>query len=517
MATHFFNGIIYTDSRTKTSSLYVDDEGLVCTEDSFNSSTSQESIDLVGTCLIPSFRDGHAHPVLAGREALSVDISAATTTDELGKLISSYHKVNPQLTWLEAGPYNRAIAGSLDSRTLDSFVSSIPVILHADDHHTIWVNSKALEIAGLTAFSAPRFKTIGVDLDHNRRPTGILRETAAKNIVLKHAPEKTIEQDSKALRIAEDILIRSGITELQDAWVDAQIFHIYKRLKGELRLNYYLALSLSPATLAEDFKFITEAKSETLTSNVTVHAVKIFVDGVFGSATAAVSEPYLSSNNHGQLNWSKPELLTALIFLKDIGLQAHLHAIGDYAVSFALDVIQESGTENAVIAHAELTNPEIIARCKELGVTLCVQPYWAQRNDLLNSCLNNLGENRLNSLYAFRSFLEAGLNIAFSSDWPVSSVKPIEGITAAIHRRILSSQTPHNQTEAITLEQALDAYTSGVSMMLRGEPTMLNLGSDFDAVILNKDLMQQDLEGMNSLEVLAVYKKGTKLFPHHQD
>ena len=146
-----------------------------------------------------------------------------------------------------------------------------------------------------------------------------------------------------------------------------------------------------------------------------------------------------------------------------------------------------------------------------------MQPYWAQRNDLLLTCEHHLGQERLDSLYSFRSFVDAGIQTAFSSDWPVSSYKPIEGIATAVFRRLRTDQIPHNESQSISIQEALAAYTTGVTTMLGSAPADLNIGSSFSAVLLNADLMHQDLEGFNSLEVLAVYKAGTRLFPHHQD
>jgi len=516
MAKHFFNGVIYIDSKTKISDLYVSENGNVCSAEEFESSPTKETIDLQGNCLIPSFRDGHIHPLLGGREALGLDVSKAKTVEELGNLLKEYLAQHPDTVWLDAGTYNRGIVGEQNKETLDLYVDTVPVILHADDHHTIWVNSKALKRAGLTALSIPRYRISGIDVDNKRQPSGILRESKAKDLVLKHAPRRTLEQDAQALLKAESLLIAAGITAVQDAWVDENILNVYKHAEPSLNLTYHLAFSLNQESLDSEFDFIQKAKQSFKDSKIHAHALKIFIDGVFGSATAAVAEPYLSTNETGEINWDKDSLDKALSFARDNGLQAHLHAIGDSAIAFALNSIERTETTNAVIAHAELTNQVIIERIKTLGVTLCVQPYWAQRNDLLQTCLHHLGQDRLDFLYSFRSFLNAGIPLVFSSDWPVSSYKPLEGIATAVFRKFLPEQKIHNEAESISIQEALSAYTTGVTTMLGTEPAILGIGSSFDAVVLSADLMQQDLEGLVSLEVLSVYKGGTRLFPHNQ-
>lgn len=517
MAIHFFNGSIYTDPNSKTLNLYVSDLGVVCSIEEFEQSTTKEIINLEGKCIIPSFRDGHLHPLLAGREALGLDVSKARTVGELGTLLKDYLANHPEISWLDAGTYNRGIIGNQSRESLDEYVPNIPVVLHADDHHTIWVNSEALSIAGISASSTPSFEINGIDVDQEGQPTGMLRESRAKDLVLRHAPELTLESESRALLKAEELLIAAGITEVQDAWVDSAILAVYKQTEHLLKLSYHLAFSLNSQTLQEDFRFVKAAKESLQGAKIKPRAVKIFIDGVFGSATAAVSTPYLSTKSTGELDWEANTLAEALNFAQINQLQSHLHAIGDAGIQFALNAIELSGTSNAVIAHAELTNDLLIQRAKSLDVTLCLQPFWAQRNDLLKTCLHHLGQDRLDSLYSFKSFLQAGIPIAFSSDWPVSSFKPLEGIATAVFRRLTSDQLPHNQSESISIQEALAAYTTGVTMMLGSEPANLNIGSSFSAVLLSGDLMQQDLEGLVSLEVLAVYKDGSKLFPHHQN
>jgi len=518
MAQHFHNGTIYSTPYNQVPELFINDEGKVCSEQQFFDSPNKELIDLKGKVLIPSFRDGHLHPLLSGREAQGLNVTKAKTVTELGFLLRDHIEQNPGLTWLDAGTYNRGIAGEQTCWTLDEFVSSIPVILHADDHHTIWVNSRALELAEISNTNIPEFSIGGIDVDPDGNPIGILRESQAKELILSKAPRRTTSADVEAMLLADQLLLESGITEAQDAWVDADILQTYLNAAPRLRLDYKLAIGLTPETLTSDLAFAIQAK-EQLAGNARIiaHSVKIFVDGVFGSATAAVSQPYLTTLKTGDLNWSFDTLCRALIFAKAENLQPHLHAIGDAAVEFALDAIESVGVENAVIAHAELVSHELLLRAKRHKVTCCVQPYWAQRNDLLLTCIDHLGEERLNDLYAFKSMLQLGIPVVFSSDWPVSSYKPLDGIGVAVFRQRDAEQAKHNPEQALSMQEALTAYTSSVAKMLNSGTGELTVGSDFDAQIISADLNNQDLESFSTLQVLAVYKSGVRLFPHHQD
>jgi predicted amidohydrolase YtcJ len=215
------------------------------------------------------------------------------------------------------------------------------------------------------------------------------------------------------------------------------------------------------------------------------------------------------------LNWSKDSLVETITRAHQLGLQAHIHAIGDKAIGFALDAIDlaQAGNLPPVIAHAELTNSSLLARVKDKNISLCVQPYWAQLNDMLRSCIKHLGEDRTHALYAFKDMLQLGINVVFSSDWPVSSYKPFEGIAVAVNRRLQNAMPRHNEGQAINLEQALDAYTINNLKMLGKKASVLKAGDPFDAALIEGKLKQKNLGELASSKILAVYKSGVNLLP----
>jgi predicted amidohydrolase YtcJ len=141
-----------------------------------------------------------------------------------------------------------------------------------------------------------------------------------------------------------------------------------------------------------------------------------------------------------------------------------------------------------------------------------MQPYWAQNNGMLLSCRDHLGDNRLNSLYAIKDMLAADLNVSFSSDWPVSTPSVLAGITVAVFRQGAVNMPKHNPDQAITLEQAIDAYTSSACKLLgsKGLGTLV-IGQPFDAVAIDKNLKEEDLDGYLTAKVLATYKAGKNL------
>ena len=519
MITKYHNGTIYLGDNRYSNEVYVNQEGLVASERDYYDAEAREEIDLKGQMLIPAFRDAHAHPLFAGRESLGAEITGLTSLEHIGKALKDYRAENPGITWLDGASYDRNLGDDKTRQALDQFVPDIPVVLHAEDHHTLWVNTRALEVAGLLRTDLPVLSEGGIDLGNDGLPNGILREWQAMQLVLSVAPKFNLQQDILALRKADELLLKAGIIEVQDAWIERGMAEVYLAAADQLNLEYKLGFRVDAINFEEDFSYALEmAPYFQSIRNVKAHAIKFFIDGVFGSATAAVIDPYLSNAEHGDLNWTQDDLVQALNRTHAAGFQAHIHAIGDKAVAFALDALELAtpGPYPAVIAHVELTNAKIIAKAKGLGVFLCMQPFWAQYNGMLTSCVIHLGDDRVDGLYSIRSMLEADVDVVFSSDWPVSSYKPLDGITVALHRRFSESQIPHNPTESISLEQALDAYSKTVCRMFRNSTTgMLDVGQPFDAVLLSNDLTKQNLGGFLATEVLAVYRKGVRLLPKH--
>ena len=518
MALHFHNGPIYLGDAIWANEIFVAN-GRVISHEDFLASSEQDSINLQGNCLLPAFRDGHAHPLFAGKEISTLDVSSCKTLDEIGQNLLKFRQDYPTLNWISGGAYDRSLVTGQSHFFLDKYISDVPVVLHADDHHTIWVNAKALEVAGLHAAALPNLRTGSIDIDGEGNPTGFLREFEATQLVQQFAPKDSLDQRLNHLIAAEKLLLQAGIVEVQDAWIDEGMAEVFIAASAKLQLDYKLLLRadpLEPERVFNYFNTVEEAVKNT--RNLKIQGIKFFIDGVFGSATALVSSPYLSTSKFGDCNWEFESLQIAISQAHQLGLQVHLHAIGDAGIAFALKAIDqaEPGPLPAVIAHAELTSAALLQEAKRLNVTLCMQPFWAQENSMLLSCVQHIGHPRVKQLYAMKDMLANGINLAFGSDWPVSSYKPIEGIAVAVYRRSNSMMNQHNPDQAISLDQAIDCYTNGVSRMLGNSTSgKLTVGQQFDAVLIEGDLREKNLDELFSTEVLSVYKSGTKLLPHN--
>ncbi|MBJ7280677.1 MAG: amidohydrolase family protein [Rhodoluna sp.] len=519
MATKFHSGDIYLGNSLFANSVFVSDQGIVTSEAEFSTSEIQQVINLKGNFLSPAFRDGHTHPLFAGRESRGLDISDCLTEAELIKKLKNYSESNAAMSWLDGAVFDRSLDMDFNRATLDKAVNDKPVVLHGDDHHTLWVNSKALEVAGLLSGRLPELDSGSIDVDDDGIPTGILRDWPAMSLVMNLAPKLTLEEDVAALLWADRKLAAAGIVECFDAWIDKGMAETYLAAwqTGELSLDYTLGFRADPITFNLELPYFLEQRAtlEQTQAQVRGTSIKFFADGVFGSASALVIDPYLSTGSHGQAIWPAEKFREAIALAHKNGFQIHIHAIGDAATSLCLDVLAEleNFTYPPVIAHAELTDQSLLKRMTTIGVVACVQPYWAQNNGLLLSCQKHLGKERLERLYAFNDMFESGVTTVFSSDWPISSYEPSKGLAVAVNRREHSSQPRHNFAQAVSVEQAIAAYSRNVKLMLNSAETgTLELGQPFDAVLLDQNLFEVAAEHLIKTKVLATYKAGKEIF-----
>lgn len=519
MPTRFHGGKIYLGEGRFVDKAYVSDEGELIKERTFYDSDDWKEVNLNGALVLPAFRDGHAHPLFAGREAKGLDISGCKNQDEVLDAIRAYQHENPASIWIDGAVFDRSMPATFTRQVLDSAVETVPVVLHGDDHHTLWVNTKALEVAGI--FSAGRLSidTAGIDVDEQGIPTGILREWPAMRLVMDRAPEESLESDIANLIYADRKLAASGIIECYDAWIDRGMAETYiaAAARGLLTIDYKLCFRADPDTFFEDLAYIQKMRAEVnQRPSLDGNAIKFFVDGVLGSATALVEEPYLSTGSNGEPVWNEHELRNAIETANNESFQIHIHAIGDAGTALAISILEDLPKDSLkfrpVLIHAELTNKHLLTRMKAIDAIACVQPYWAQHNGMLDSCLHHLGEERLSKLYAFKDMLALGVSVAFSSDWPVSSFEPLKGLSVAINRRETASQELHNPNQSISVEQAISAYTTGVQA-IRSKPIerFFELGSDFDAVVVDQDIFTIPTMEIANARVTATYKAGKRI------
>ena len=490
-----------------------------------------ETFDLAGAWVVPAFRDGHCHPLFAAREAMGLHLTGLTSVEAIQEALGAYRRENPAQNWIDAAVYDRGLTAGREleaAALLDAIVAEVPVVLHADDHHTLWVNSAALEAAGLATPDAvrtaqSRIRHGGIDTDGEGRATGILREWEAMSLVLDRAPQPSLAEDLIALERAQDQLLANGVVAVQEAWIDRGMAEVYIEAAtlDRLKLRVDLAFRFAPGEWRENLDYFLEMRDAVRALDnplLSANTAKFFSDGVFGSSTAHVHEPYepasSAAGTHGQPVWPKDEFLEATRTAAEVGFALHIHAIGDAGVTDALDAIEAAGSpQGCTIAHTELVQPGEFERFARLAVNANFEPYWAQKNSMLLSCVPQLGNRRIDRMYQMRDALEAGVNLSFGSDWPVSSFVPLEGIQVAVTRAQIGSQEPSWVPEqALSTREAFEAYSAGVArQMLDFEAGTLTPGQRADFLLLNSDPFTTQERELAAIGVMATFSSAEQV------
>jgi len=470
--------------------------------------------------IIPAFGDGHAHPLFAGRESQGPRVTGLFSIKEIVAEVAKFASENPTAEWIVGGAYEASLieGGLFTAHCLDEAVNDRPVILHASDHHTIWVNSKALEIAQISKQTPdPDGGTIARNFD--RTPQGTLREPAAIGLITRHIPARTIAQDISALDWATKRMLNAGITYAADSWVEPVMVDAYFEAEkvGALHVDIDLAFLITPENWREQLSKLSAQRSRFTGEILTANSVKFLADGALSAGTAYLLQPYLDQpNSYGLKIWNDNELLAAVKGCDELGFQIHVHAIGDGAIRQALDTFQNANVSNRpVLVHAQLIDPVDLPRIRELGVICNFQPLWMYL-DPMNKVLiePRIGSERNNRQYQIRDVIDSGANISFGSDWPVTSEVPLRGVAVPVHREEFEGADSWSQQQRITLVEAFSAYTLGVAYQFGLEAKLgtLEVGKRADFIVLNKNPFLVPIHRVKDIQIVAVYKNGNHQF-----
>jgi len=531
--TLFTGGVIWTGS-ADVDALLVADGVVRAVGDQAHALASEtpsaEQVDLDGGFLMPSFGDGHSHPLYGGLEAAGPPVRDCGSVDDIVLAIKQFAADNPDQDWIVGASYDGSLApdGLFDSRWLDAAVPDRPVVLRAWDYHTMWCNSVAIERAGITADTPD--PVLG-EIPHRADGSvlGTLREWGATDLVSAVMPVRDEKTRVAALGTAADYFLARGVTWAQDAWVEPGDLATYVAAAraGALRMRFNLALYADPRhfdsqveQFGEQRRLVEQIGSPLLTA----HTVKFFADGVIENETGALLAPYCSGlHSHGMRTWEGDSLAEAARRVDELGLQIHIHAIGDAAIRQALDAIEYAIKCNPprdrrpVIAHVQLVDDTDLSRFAELGVIPNMQPLWAQMDALMTVLtVPRLGVERSDQQYRMRSLVTSGAPLALGSDWPVSSGAPLDGIAVAASRRTAAGDpeggwTPH---EILPIEETLSAYTAGVAYQGFAEGTWGKIvtGASADLVWLDRDPRKTPALDLPTVTVRATYLRGQSAY-----
>ena len=506
MSTLYTNARFWSSGQEIFHDLLVKDSIIIATGEQTKEFTAETTIDLNGAFVIPAFLDGHAHPIFAGREAAGPKINGINSIEEIKAQVKAFAQANPTTPWIIGGAYEAAIieGGDFDAKWLDEVVSDRPVVLHAVDHHTIWVNSKAIELSGITsATKDPQGGTIARNSDGCAK--GTLREPSAMALVLNHAPANTIESDIAAITYACAEYRKVGVVAAIDSWCEKDMARAYiaAAKTNQLTIAFNLSLLATPTTWSGDIDDFNEIREQCLEldnpSQLQANSIKFLLDGALSAGTAHLTQPYLDDpSSSGIAIWSGDELLNALVAYDALQYQVHLHAIGDAAVKQALDAIEAMQRINPpwdrrpVIVHAQLVRNEDLSRFAQLGVIANIQPLWCYLDPMNKELIApRIGNERNNQQYRLRSMVKAGAMIAFGSDWPVTSHIPMQAISVPVTRTNAADgiTEPWVIEQALTMDESLTFYTKNAAYQLfrENEFGALEVGKRAAFLVLDSD------------------------------
>jgi predicted amidohydrolase YtcJ len=484
-------------------------------------------LDLGGKLVLPGFIDSHCHPSAAVEQFGSVALFGLGSAEGYRKAILDYLAAHPGTTGVRGSGWSNTLFGPRgpEKSWIDAVIPDLPVILASEDDHSVWVNSKTLELAGVTKETPdPPGGVIERDPETGE-PSGTLRESAAR-LVDKIIPEFTVEEIAKGLEEYQTMALGFGITTAHEASLHTggNPLRAYKELEtaGRLRMRFRASLYVDPRLGTDQVRDMIVERGRNAGPLFQTWAAKIFIDGVVEGSTAYLNEPYVHKPGfRGEPLWSRNSLNAVCAALDREGFQLHFHAIGDAAVAEALDGIafarETNGPREArpLITHLQLVSPADIPRFKELGVVAVVQPFWFMKDDYYHNLqVPFLGERRADEEYPMESFFKAGIPVASSSDYTVTiPCDPLQAIQIGMTRCRPGESAPGDvlwPEERASLDEMIASFTinGAYANYLEDVTGSIETGKSADCIVLDRNLFEIPAAEIGRARVVRVFFEG---------
>ena len=502
-------------------------------------------VDLSGRMLLPGLIDAHVHPVEGGIERLGCDLSAGWTRAEYLETVRQYVDAHPGDGWVLGGGWQMAAFpdGFPLAADLDRISSVRPIAISNRDHHSTWVNSVALRLAGITR-ETPDPEDGTIEREADGTPTGTLHE-GARMLVLRLAPQPTDADMRAGLLAAQEYLHAFGITGWQDALIGDYGNHSSREVgvylaaleAGELhaRVNGALWWDRQRGSQHADTQIAALDAERRLRSrdDFQLTTIKIMQDGVIENRTAAVSAPYLRSGcacggaADTGISFVDPAELSRIVTRFDaLGLQIHFHAIGDRAVTECLDAVAAARRSNGDtgpehhIAHLQVVHPADIARFAGLRVAANMQALWAAYDpQMVELNVPLIGDERARWQYPFQSIARAGGHLVAGSDWPVTTADPWLGMHVAVNRQHPVDHPDRNARvfipeERLTLGHALRAYTRGGAEINGWQRELGAIAPGFlaDLAVVDRNPFDRPVEEIHRTRTCETFFRGRSVY-----
>ncbi|NVJ98323.1 MAG: amidohydrolase [Alphaproteobacteria bacterium] len=498
--------------------------------------------DISGKIVFPGFTDSHAHLPDGGDTILGLGLGGLTSAEQIVHAVKAYADAHPELPAIMGSGWelNLFPDANPNKALLDEIVPDRPVMLVAADGHNGWVNTRALDLAGVTSETADPVNG-RIERDAEGNPTGTLRESA-QGLVSHIFPKPAVEDVVRNLEAGLAYQAGNGIT----ATIDAAIMHDHNEaaylevssrqdLPQRVRLSLLAAEEMVTSMVTPDnveavveklverrAQFRAQAKDR-----LDADAVKIFVDGVPENHTAAMLEPYVNAplgpDHRGEINLSEEALNAYAIALENAGFQIHIHAIGDRAVRVSLNALEGAIETNGErprrhhLSHLEIVQPEDIQRFAPLGVTANLQALWHFNDAYISELTEPFLQEKLHRwIYPAKSFVNAGARVVWGSDWPVSTSDPFDSMEVAVLRK--NPDDANDQSwipeERLSVDDMIKALTiNGAYLMgqedIRGS---LEVGKQADFILVDADPYKVLPEDISDIRVLRTYIGGRQVF-----
>jgi predicted amidohydrolase YtcJ len=476
-------------------------------------------IDAEGKVLLPGFNDAHVHFVSGGSQLDSVQLNDASSAEEFVRRVGERAKRTSRGGWILGGDWDEtkwSTAKFPTKELIDPVTPGTPVFISRYDGHMALANSLALKLGGVTA-KTPDPPGGAIVRDAQGNPTGALKD-AAMDLVYKIIPPLSHEERLHAARRALAHAASLGVTSVQDMNPEYADIAVYSELleRGELTTRIYAA----PLITQVDDQVKIGVRRAFGGPYLRIGALKAYADGSLGSGTAYFFEPFIDQpKSHGLLSdeMQPVSLMRERMMKADAaGLQLCTHAIGDQGISMILDLY--SGIRGAHgeadrrfrIEHSQHVAQKDFDRFSQLGVIASVQPYhaiddgrWAE---------SRIGHDRASRTYAFRTFLNHGVRLAFGTDWEVAPLNPMLTVYAAVTRATLDDKNPSGwfPEQKLSVPEAVEFYTMGSAYaeFQEGQKGSITAGKLADMVLLSDDIFTMDPAGIRHATILKTILGG---------
>ncbi len=506
-------------------------------------SSATRVIDLNGRLATPAFGDAHIHAVSGGLESLRCNLLGLRDRHEyLAKIAEWSNQLAPDDWVLGGGWAMEGFPGGVPTaEELDSVTGGRPAFLPNRDHHSAWVNSRAIEMAGIDDSTPDPFDG-RIERDASGKAIGALHD-GAMGLVARIMPPTTKEELADGLRAALRRLHSEGITHWQDACIgyagelginDTYEAYIQAEAEGWLTARVRGALWWDRSAGAGQLANLESRRERAGEGLFRATSIKMMMDGVCETFTAAMSRAYVGApgangTHKGSLFIDAEELKQIVKTLDDHQFQVHFHTLGDFAISTALDAIESLPESRRQVgrhhmAHLQFVNPKDVKRFGQLGVVANFQPLWAMHDPQMDDLtLPFVDDDMANWQYSINTLQSNGARLAFGSDWPVSSPNPIYEMHSAVNRTAAPKYgrpgarectVPFRPDEALTIGEALGAFTQGVAYVNRDEDILgtLEVGKQADVVVLNQDLFTIPSSSIGDTSVDLTVSSGAVVF-----